>query len=73
MAKFGDDIYLELLEEAPRTEVHEDKSEEKMEAGVLTSEARPKPIKEEIPVRLKHRKKRGPFHNIHKVDLDTKI
>ncbi len=54
--KFGDDIYLELLETKERTEKHHSKSEASVEAGVMTAEAITVPMSEETPVKLTHRK-----------------
>lgn len=54
--KFGDDIYIELLETKERKEEHHTKAEGSVEAGVMTAEAIAVPMSEETPVKLKHRK-----------------
>jgi V/A-type H+-transporting ATPase subunit I len=57
---FGDNIYLELIENKERTEEHAEGGEA-MEAGALTAESVHVPEMEETPVKLKHTKTVGLF------------
>jgi V/A-type H+-transporting ATPase subunit I len=58
--KFADNIYVERLEDKPRTEPHVEGGEA-MEAGVITAEAIHVPKQEETPVKLRHTKSVGLF------------
>jgi len=59
--KFQEDIYVELLEDKTRVDVHESEEEMKMEAGLATAEAVAVPMAEETPVKLEHGKGVGHF------------
>jgi V/A-type H+-transporting ATPase subunit I len=54
--RFGDDVYIELLETKERKEEHHSRLNGTVEAGVLTAEAITVPMSEETPVKLTHRK-----------------
>jgi V/A-type H+-transporting ATPase subunit I len=54
--KFQDNIYIEVLEDRSRVDEHEDPSEAKMEAGIMTAEAVAVPMSEETPVKMNHTK-----------------
>lgn len=59
--KFQEDIYVEVLEDKARVDVHESEEEMKMEAGLATAEAVAVPMAEETPVKLEHGKGVGHF------------
>ncbi|MDW5561637.1 MAG: V-type ATP synthase subunit I [Methanomassiliicoccus sp.] len=54
--KFQDNIYIEVLEDKARVDVHESEEEMKMEAGLSTAEAVAVPMSEETPVKTSHKR-----------------
>ncbi|NLI74550.1 MAG: V-type ATP synthase subunit I [Euryarchaeota archaeon] len=59
--KFGDAVYLELIENRGREEYHTDEYEIEMESGMTTVEAESISIKDDPPVRLEHGRNTGRF------------